>query len=130
MGLSILSAGVGKPFLVCLSTDYDLICRNAWNGCFHAQCWAGQAILIASCSWRWLLLYILLKKIFLAKNIRNKCVIRNISLFFFIFLFCFVFCFLTSLKMPEFFSEVLNMITDSFLIEKWGTLEVARIKKL
>ena len=33
--------------------------------------------------------------------------------------------------MTKFFLQkfaIVNMITDSFLVEKWGTLEVARIK--
>ena len=39
------------------------------------------------------------------------------------------FFFLTSLKMTKFFFQtfvIFNMITDSFLVEKWGTLERAR----
>ena len=51
------------------------------------------------------------------KNIRNKCVTRKVNLYF-----------LTSWKMAKFFLQkfAICLKTDFFLIEKWGTLEVAR----
>ena len=58
------------------------------------------------------------KKISFLTNIRNKGVIRKKNFYF-----------LTSWKMAIFFLQkfvIFNMITDSFLIEKWGTLERQR----
>ena len=55
------------------------------------------------------------KQISLLTNIRNKFVIRNINLWFF-----------DVMKKAKFSLQKFvpfNMITDSFLIEKWGTLE-------
>ena len=63
-------------------------------------------------------LYIFLKKHFLVKKIRKTCVKRKINLYF-----------LTSWKMVKFFLQkfvIFNTITDSFLVEKWWTLERAR----
>ena len=51
-------------------------------------------------------------------NIRNKCVLRKINLYF-----------LTLWKMAKLFLQkfvIFNMITNPFLVEKWGTLERAR----
>ena len=55
------------------------------------------------------------KKISLLANIRNKHVTRKINLYFF-----------DVMKKAIFFLQkfvIFNMITDSFLGEKWGTLE-------
>ena len=66
----------------------------------------------------------------LLSNIRNKCVKIKIKFFFlFSFLSFFFLFFLTLWKMAKFFLQMLvifNMITDSFLVEKWGTLKRAR----
>ena len=62
-------------------------------------------------------LCILEKKVLLT-NIRNKYVIKEVNLYF-----CDV------IEMAKFFLQlfiIFNIITDSFLIEKWGTLEHAR----
>ena len=62
-------------------------------------------------------LYIL-EKISLSANIRNKCVIRKINLYFY-----------EVIKMAKCFLQkfvIFIMIPDSFLIEKCGTLEVTR----
>ena len=58
------------------------------------------------------------KKISLLSNIRNKHVTRKINLYFF-----------DVMKKAIFFLQkfvIFNMITDSFLGEKWGTLERTR----
>ena len=58
------------------------------------------------------------KKISLLTNIRNKCVIRKINLYF-----------LTSWKIAKLFLQkfvIFNVIIDSTLVERWGTLEHAR----
>ena len=58
------------------------------------------------------------KKISLLTNVRNKEVVRKTNFFFF-----------TSWKMATFFLQkfvIFNTIPDSFLVEKWGTLERAR----
>ena len=58
------------------------------------------------------------KKMSLLTNTRNKVVIWKINFYFW-----------TSRKMAIFFLKmflILNMITDSFLVKKWGTLEHAR----
>ena len=58
------------------------------------------------------------KNIFLSTNISNTCVKWKINLYF-----------LTSWKMVKFFLQkfiIFNAITDSFIVEKRGTLESAR----
>ena len=62
--------------------------------------------------------FILEKKMSLLTNTRNKVVIWKINFYFW-----------TSRKMAIFFLKmflIFNMITDSFLVKKWGTLEHAR----
>ena len=55
-------------------------------------------------------------KIFLLTNVKNKCFMRKINLYF-----------LKLSKMVKFFLFVIfNMITDSFLVEKCRTLERTR----
>ena len=58
------------------------------------------------------------KKISFLTNVRNKEVVRKTNFYFF-----------TSWKMALFFLQkfvIFNMIPDSFLVEKWGTLERER----
>ena len=63
-------------------------------------------------------LCIFLKKVSFLTNIRNECVFRKINLYF-----------LTSWKTAKLFLQKLitsNIITDSFLVEKFGKFEHVR----
>ena len=63
-------------------------------------------------------LCIFLKKFSFLRNIRNECVFRKINLYF-----------LTSWKTAKLFLQKLitfNIITDSFLVEKFGKFEHVR----